>query len=104
MNEPAFLQAGDDVEMPAGNIFKPLGKEAAIVTVAQGASGYHAGALNRITLHRAMKPPENFQGMRHGLRIKAAIAEHAFSQPRDFTVLMQSDKTSPAEFSNAEPD
>jgi hypothetical protein len=51
-----------------------------------------------------MKTAQDFEGLRHGLRFKIAVAKNALTQAGDFTVLVQGHQPATAKFGNAEPD
>jgi hypothetical protein len=50
-----------------------------------------------------MKAAQDFEGLRHCLGFKIAVAKDAFTQARDFTVLVQGDETAASKFGDAEP-
>src|SRR6266566_4338010 len=75
VNQPPFLQSGDDLKVPAGDRFYPLGKQTRIVAITHSAGGNNEGLLYRVTLDRTLEPAQEFQSVRHGLRIKRTVAE-----------------------------
>ena len=89
VNQPAFFKSSNDFKVPAGGGLDPFGKEPGIVAVTQGAGADHARTLHSKTLHGAMKTAHDFKGLGHGLGIEIAVTKNAFTQPRNFTVLMQ---------------
>ena len=104
VNQPALFKPGNDLKVPTGYRLHPLRKEPCVIAVTQGAGSHYARALNRITLYRAMKTPQDLQGLGHGLGIEIAIAKDTFTQTSDFAVLMKGNQASTAQFGNAEPD
>src|SRR5689334_1881013 len=104
MNEAAFFQPADHFKVPAGNGLYPFLKEPRAVAVTQGAGANHARPLHGVALHRAMKTAQDFERLRHGLGFKIAVAKYAFTQARDFAVLVQDHQPSAAKFGNTEPD
>src|SRR6266853_2577925 len=104
MDQPSFFQAADDLNGPAGDRLDPFRKEPRIITVAQSAGRNHARSLHRIALDGAMKAAQDFERMRHGLGIKISVAEDAFSQTGNLSVLMQCNQPTAAQLGYAEPD
>src|SRR5438874_2348776 len=102
MNQPAFLEAGDDLDFPPGGRPHPFGEYARIVAVAHGAGGDHADAFYSIALGSAMEAAQHLERMGHGLWIEIAVAKNSLSQAGNFTVLMQSNQAAFIQFSNTQ--
>src|SRR6478609_3676788 len=104
VDESPFFQAADNFQVPAGNCLYPFCKEAGTVAVTQGAGAQDTRALYGITLYRTVEAAQDFECLRHGLRVKIAVTKNAFTQASDFTILVQRDKTSATQFRDTEAD
>ncbi len=89
MDQPALFQSGDDFRLPARGGLYPLGENLAIVGVTESAGGHHACAIHGVALHGLVEAPQHFQGVRHGLGIKVAVAKDALAETCDFAILME---------------
>jgi hypothetical protein len=50
-----------------------------------------------------MEAAHDFESLRHGLRVEIAVTKDAFTQARNFAVLMERNQMPTAKFGNAEP-
>src|SRR5436190_6958770 len=102
MYQPAFLEAGDDLDFPPGRRPHPFGEYACVVAVAHGAGGDHADALDSVALGSAMEAAQHLERMSHGLRIEVAVAKNSLSQAGNFAILMQRNQAASIQFSNTQ--
>ena len=103
MNETAFFQTADNLQVPTGNGLHPFFKETRAVAVTQCAGSHNPCPFHRVALHRAMKAAQDFQRLGHGLRIEIAVTKYTFAQARDLAILMQGDQMSASKLSDTQP-
>ena len=89
MNEPALLEAGDDLDIPAGLGLHSRLEDRRVACVAHGRGGHHANLPRPMQLHRPLKALERLERRRHRLRRDQPGLEDARSQPRHFAVFVE---------------
>ncbi len=89
VNQPALLQAGDDLHIPAGLGLHPGLKGKPVAGIAHRRGGYHANLIRSMQLHRPLKALERLQRSRHRLRRDHSGFEDACSQPGHLAILVQ---------------
>jgi hypothetical protein len=93
MDQTAFFQAGDDVNLPAGRSADPIEKSATVTCVAQGAGCDYPNAVGALRQSGAMKSAQHSQSVGHRMRIKYSVGENALAQAGHFAVFVESFKT-----------
>jgi hypothetical protein len=89
MNQPAFFQAGDDLQIPARLGFHHRLKDRSIARVAHGRSSDGPNLVHPVRLHRPLKTLERLQCRRHRIRRNQPALKDASPQPRHLAVLVQ---------------
>ena len=89
MDQPAFLKAGDDLDVPSGGAADPLGEGLRIARVAHGAGGDDPDLVGDVQLHGLVEAFEGLDGGRHGVGGDHAGLKDALAQASDLAILMQ---------------
>ena len=89
VNQPALLEAGDNLHIPAGFGLHPGLKGQRVARIAHGRGGHHADLLHAMQLHRPLKALERLNRSRHRLGRNQSRLEDAGSQPRHLAVFVQ---------------
>src|SRR6185437_11454527 len=88
MDEPSFLQSGDNFDSPSGSGTHPFEKCAGVPRIAQRAGCHYADRVGSGTLARAMKTSQHFDRERDCPRRKKTAAKYRFAEARDLSVFV----------------
>ena len=89
MDQPAFFEAGDDLDVPSGFIAHPGEEGAGVARIAHGGGGDGADLVRSVQLRGAIKALQRFERGGHGFGGDQAGFEYAAAETRDFAVFMQ---------------
>ena len=89
MDQAAFFESRDDLDLPPGCGLYPLGEGRGVTRVAHGAGCDHAHLVRHMQLHRFLEALERANGVGHCIRRENSGLEDALAQAYNLAVLMQ---------------
>ena len=89
MDQAAFFEAGDHLDLPAGGRLDPRRKGCGVAGVAHGAGGHHANLVHHVELHRLLETLECADGVRHRVGGDDPRLEDALAQAHNLAIFMQ---------------
>src|ERR1035441_3351248 len=89
VDKAAFLEAGNDLHVPAGLSLNPGLKGGPIAGVAHRRRGHHANLVCAMCLDCALKAFESAQGCSHGFRGYKSRFKDAGAKPRHFAIFVK---------------
>ena len=91
VNEAAFLEPGDHLDLPARRRPHPVAERLRVLGLPHGARRDHADRGGAVALHGTMKALQRLDRPVHRLRLEQAGPEHRLAEPGNLAVLVDAD-------------